>query len=219
MDSTRIHGICDSCREKIDWQTGNPFRSYMDEFAFDDVWPCCRYGFYARRIISSLKQGGKRYIARGIGRLIAERVSAEDELPDVLVPVPMHRDKFRRRGFNQAELIARFASEQLGIPVLQALIKPEATASMRLSDGRVRRSLLVNAFALREDASVSGLHVALVDDVTTTGSTADTCARVLRENGASRITLLCFAASAGIKSVENEPENDHADRNASDFIV
>ncbi|MBQ1475757.1 MAG: hypothetical protein IIZ21_00565, partial [Firmicutes bacterium] len=76
--------------------------------------------------------------------------------------------------------------------------------SMRMADGRTRRSMLEDSFAAdpRYTALLPGAHVCLVDDVVTTGSTADACARVLKEAGAVRVALLVFGASSGYKKTE-----------------
>ena len=206
MESSRIHGICDICSEKIDWNISDPLERDLDMFAFDGVLPCCRYGFYHRRIISGMKLSGRPYAARSIGRLMGERLFISGLDFDFLAAVPMHRDKERARGFNQAELLARFAAEEYErlssrsagyVPGLMQ--KTEATASMRTSDAVKRRSLLHTSFSLSSQYAdiICNRKIILADDVVTTGSTADACARILKEAGAERVYLLCFASGSG----------------------
>lgn len=187
------------------WDFRNHFAPYIDEFAFTDVWPCVRYGFYARKIMNGLKNGGQGYMAKNIGLMMAERLLMEEELPDFLVAVPSHKSKQLKRGYNQAELLAKEISKVSGLDwVKGALIKTEATASMRMADGVTRRTTLQNSFAVdpRLKEFIKGKFVCLVDDVTTTGSTADACARTLALAGASRVALLCFASSSGYRKSE-----------------
>ncbi len=115
----------------------------------------------------------------------------------IVTCVPMHRDKLRKRGYNQAELLAKAAAKELGLPYADLLIKQKATASMRGSDAQTRRGLLTDSFTLAKDAEdrIRDKHIILVDDVMTTGSTADVCARLLRSGGAARVDVLCFAVS------------------------
>ncbi len=216
MENSRIHGICDVCASRINWKTDNPFKRDMDQFAFDGVFMCCVYGFLPRRIMHRFKLSGNPYVARSIGRLMGDRLvmAMEDGLPeeagtergaeyrpDALIAVPMHREKLARRGFNQAELLAKYASRTSGIPHIPGfLIKTQKTASMRLSDGLSRRrSLLDGSFAVSPKYLdwICGKDLVLVDDVVTTGSTADACARLLKSCGAKSVEILCFAGSSG----------------------
>ncbi len=193
LDPGRPHALCDVCLEKISWQTHNPFRSIMDEFAFDELWPCSRYDFYTRQIAIKLKNG-QSYAARNVARFLAERI----ELPGLLVGVPMHRSKLLKRGYNQAELLARYTARETGLPYLpNALVKLRPTASMRGSDAIERRQMLKDVFAADPEKAddLAGQDVILVDDVVTTGSTGDACARALKEAGAEKVYLLCFASS------------------------
>ena len=200
LDPGQESGLCARCAENMPWALENPFHSYMEEFAFDDVWPCVRYGSYARKIMNGLKNGGKNYMAEPIGRMLAERVQLAWETPDLLAAVPSHRTKLEKRGYNQAELLAESAARHLKLPYQKGLLeKTRATGSMRMADGRTRRSMLEHSFAVapRFAKLPEGLHVCLVDDVVTTGSTADACARVLKAAGARKVTVLCFGASSG----------------------
>lgn len=241
MQQNRIHGICDNCAEKIEWLSHNPFRSRMDEFAFDELYSCCVYGFYARKIMHGLKLHNKTYIAKNIGLLMAEKLvlgteaelfgnimtsqSKTRQLKDdpalvvrekyaALVPVPSSPKKLKQRGYNQAELLARYAGRELGIPVWSDVLQKTAeTASMRLSSGIERRNMLQGAFSICENACerLQGKDIILVDDVVTTGSTADACSIALKDGGAGRVAVLCFASAAHAFNDNELRDNDEAD--------
>ena len=215
MENTRIHGICDVCAAKIDWDLDDPFVHMKDAFAFDAVYPCCRYGFWPRQILSGFKLSGRPYAARDLGRLLAERLALEDIRYDLLTEVPVHKEKRRRRGFNQSELMAEYACRELGAEHLKGvLIKTKSTASMRLSDGSARRHMLEDSFAVCPDkaARIRGADIILVDDVVTTGSTADACAAVLKAAGAKSVRVLCFAAASAPQYLwEDEPQESGLD--------
>lgn len=196
-DKSRIHGLCDFCIQQIDWTAAEAIVPVNGGFYFDEILSCCIYGFYPRQIIFAIKLQGKTYAAKGIGKLMGERAAASGKHYDMLVPVPTARKKLRKRGFNQAALLARYAAEELGIPCVEDLLtKPEDTASMRGSSGADRRQMLQNAFAVTGSTAL-GKRILLVDDVVTTGSTANECARALAASGAESIDVLCFACASG----------------------
>lgn len=198
IDQSRIHGLCDSCIEKIDWTLDDPFRFSLDKFSFSGVLTCCTYGFFARRIVHSLKLSGQTYIAKGIGRLMGERVLQANIDFDCMIAVPSGEKHFKKRGFNQAELLAEYAAKECRIPLLKNnLVKTKDTKSMRLASGLERRFMLSGAFEVREPLKIKDKCVLLADDVVTTGSTAEECSKILLENGASKVYVLCFAASSG----------------------
>lgn len=119
-----------------------------------------------------------------------------DALPvrdfDLIVPVPLHARRERQRGCNQAQLLAQGVGVRINVPVVAALMRVRATSPQsRLSSLRARRSNVENAFAIREDADISGKKILLVDDVRTSGSTARACAKALLQGGAREVHLLC----------------------------
>lgn len=219
MESSRVHGICDKCAEKISWTLDDPYKRIMDGFAFDELLTCCRYGFYPRRIISAMKLGAKPYAAVSIGKLMGERLeiaglcceNAECADRLLITAVPMHPEKQAQRGFNQAELLAGYAAAGSGIPYAGGiLVKTVQTKSMRLSGGDDRRALQDGVFGIAPAwmNGLAGKHVILIDDVVTTGTTADACSRVLKENGAEMVTVLSFAVSPGYKMMDTDDDND-----------
>ena len=213
MEQSRIHGICDNCAKKINWLDHDPFRAALDEFAFDKVMSCCVYGFYPRKIMYGLKLRNRTYIAKNIGLLMAEKVRLEGGSFTAMVPVPSSPAKLKKRGYNQAELLAACASKELGLPLWKdALEKTRETASLRLSTGQERRSILEGAFSVPESAcaKVRGADILLVDDVVTTGSTADACAIALKDAGAKSVSVLCFASTARAFSEYEAEQEDQS---------
>ena len=112
---------------------------------------------------------------------------------DALIPVPLHTARFREREFNQAEVLARLLSKRAGKPILRALKRIRYTTTQTRLNREERMENLRNAFRVRHASIVSSRHLVLVDDVFTTGSTVEECARVLLEAGAASVRVLTAA--------------------------
>ena len=121
--------------------------------------------------------------------------------PDVLIPVPVHPSRRRKRGFNQAEELAVRLSHRWNIPVdPKLLIRKKKTAPQRELNPAERLKNLRDAFAVNEEyGKTAGIPetVLLVDDIYTTGSTAESCARALREAGVERVFVMVICIGAG----------------------
>src|SRR5438046_5175432 len=102
----------------------------------------------------------------------------------LVVPVPLHPARLRERGFNLAELLAKILAQKINVPLNSALERIRYTTTQTAFDRVERMENLRGAFRLRKKIGVRGLHVLLVDDILTTGSTLSECARVCRETGA-----------------------------------
>ena len=140
-----------------------------------------------------LKYGRKVAIARTMARYMAPLVEAADG-DRVLIPVPLHRSRLWRRGFNQSALVARELSRRLRIDTdLFALRRIRRTPPLKGMGLLQRRRAVAGAFKIVDPARVKGKAVILVDDVLTTGSTAEACARTLKRAGAVRVELISWA--------------------------
>jgi len=110
---------------------------------------------------------------------------------EMVVPVPMHPNRLRQRGYNQSELLAKEIAAAMGVPCEDGLVRVRDTVQQARLEGDERRANLRDAF--RAEACVSGWRVLLVDDVYTTGETARECARALRAGGAISVSFLSYA--------------------------
>jgi ComF family protein len=149
------------------------------------------YGAIARQLPIRLKHGGRIGVARTMAGPMARRLPLDAEL---LVPVPLHRWRLWRRGFNQAVLIGEGVARLSGVPIARdALVRVRATPLLRGLSPRQRRDAVTRAFRVADPAAVKGRRVVLVDDVYTTGATAGACVRVLLAAGAASVAILCWA--------------------------
>jgi ComF family protein len=140
------------------------------------------------RAVRALKFHGHRAAGASLGIALVGLVPAAGD-PTVVVPVPLHVDRLRERGYNQAVLLARALAPAAGLRLrARALMRVRPTPSQAHLDAAARRANLSGAFIAR--ARLAGTAVVLVDDVLTTGATADACATALRAAGATRVDVL-----------------------------
>jgi len=150
------------------------------------------YDELSRSLAIRLKYGRKVAIARTMARYMAPLVADGDNR--LLIPVPLHRTRLWQRGFNQSALVARELSRRLGIAADPlALRRIRRTPPLKGMSPLQRRRTVAGAFRVRDRGAVAGKTVILVDDVLTTGSTADACARTLKRAGAARVELVSWA--------------------------
>jgi ComF family protein len=147
-------------------------------------------------VISRFKFRGAARLAKPLGTLLAEY--RDPEFPflefDLLVPVPLHRQRLRERGFNQSLLLARRIAQVHSLPVdATTLQRVRYTQPQTELSGPERRKNIRQAFAVARTTSISGKRVLLIDDVFTTGATVQECAKTLLKAGAKRVDVLTLA--------------------------
>jgi ComF family protein len=159
---------------------------------FDACIAPYRYTYPLDRMIRALKYGGAIAYGRVLGDLFARRASPLVERPDLVLPVPLGRKRFIRRGYNQAIELAHRCSEHFDIPLrTDLLVRTRDTVEQAGLDRKARRRNLRGAFALA--APLPAARIAIVDDVVTTGSTASEIACVLKRGGATRVEVWAVA--------------------------
>jgi len=163
---------------------------------WDRAFSLLRYDYPADALIKAFKYGHRLAIGRVLGELMAERLAGRTSgsglrrspVPVLIVPVPLHAARECERGFNQAAELARPIATGLGVTLVEGLCRRvRATPTQSGLDRRARRHNLRGAFAVRQ--ALEGEHVAIVDDVVTTGATAAELAATLRRAGAHRVEV------------------------------
>ena len=178
MPMAQIGVPCGNCqRQQPPWQTAwAPFRY---------AWP-----------LNLLEARFKFSASLASGRVLADLWSAAPRpeiLPDCIVPVPLHRARLRQRGYNQALELARPLARALGIPVRTGvLVRTASTNQQTQLDAVGRRRNVRGAFALDDGVGLPA-HVAVLDDVMTTGATLAECARTLKRAGVERVDVWALA--------------------------
>ena len=187
--------ICGECRKKILLNTAPP-RAEKGAF-FDKAAAGLWYETDVRRAIHRLKYGEKQTYARPLARVMAYAwIQKLNEEVDCITFVPTNVSTLRKRGYNQAELLARALSDLLHKPCIPMLEKTRETRAMHGLRPEERRANVLGAYRLccGQDA-VIGKRILLADDILTTGSTLSECARVLKTAGAAKVFGLCAAAA------------------------
>ncbi|MCB0622501.1 MAG: ComF family protein [Saprospiraceae bacterium] len=155
-----------------------------------------RKGGMVQRLIHELKYRGRKEIGLGLGRYLGDRLAQAIWFEPVewVAPVPLHPIKLRKRGYNQAEWIARGVAESLGKPLRTDVLYRPRFAETQTRKSRMERVLNTeSAFLVRSAAELQGRHLLLVDDVLTTGATLEACALALQGEAQVKISMATVA--------------------------
>ncbi len=149
-----------------------------------------------RRLIIDFKYHAKSYLRFPLAQWLLETIRKSSLKPfDYLVPVPLHPLKLRIRGYNQAELLAQELTKPLQTPMIPLLRRRRSTQTQTCLDRQSRIENLRNCFELVQNTNVMRKSILIIDDILTTGSTVNDCARALIEGGASRVQIATVARS------------------------
>lgn len=204
--------LCSDCRDKLSFidedkcsTCGKP--TYEGNIS-DRCSYCANKKFYFTRAISPLEFSGilrkaiyrykyesKPYMYKSFGELMLSALEKENiGHIDLIVPVPLHRSRKAERGYNQSELLARYISSELDVPLDDNnLIRIRATKIQNKLDRYERQQNIKGAFKTKENRAFKEKRILLVDDIFTTGATVNECSRVLIESGAAEIIVLTIA--------------------------
>jgi predicted amidophosphoribosyltransferase len=199
--------ICEACLLALDVRIDEPpgvpigLPAELPDLLLQLDW-CAPFRGLIRRALHDLKYSGEQRLAIPLGAAVARRWLRVGVGANVVVPVPVHADRARRRGYDQAGLIAAAAASEMRMPFAPILERARATAAQFDLDRSDRAANVSGAFALKPVPRRTGLDparplvgcwVLLVDDVVTTGSTLSACAAPLLEGGAVGVSAVTVA--------------------------
>ncbi|SMC79655.1 comF family protein [Pedobacter nyackensis] len=153
-------------------------------------------GSRTQSIIHHLKYKGRKDLGVKLGNMIAQKLlmSAAYEGIDLIIPVPLHLSRERRRGYNQSLCIAEGIAAVLKVPVnTNSLIRKKITASQTKKSRYNRFENMQQVFSVADKQILNDKHILLVDDVITTGATLEACGMVLFENNISKLSIATVA--------------------------
>lgn len=203
--------LCDACKIDLPWlinacmRCANPLpveekvcgECLKKPPPYDNTFAMLHYKKPITNLIAQMKYQQQLSIAKLFGEYMAEKLinKVDDStliLPQAILPVPLHTKRLRERGFNQAIELARPVAKRLQLPILtQECIRIRATEKQSLTRAGAREDNIKNAFSAEFTQPV--MHVALIDDVITTGNTISAVSKSLKKAGVQRIDVWCVA--------------------------
>jgi len=220
---SRIVRICQPCIEDLPWNDlacticalplSNIFinpnllnskhicgECFKHQAPFERVVSVFRYDFPIDSLIQKIKYQHQRYWLKSLSTLLAIKIKQTylpNELPEILIPIPLHPRKKRIRSYNQAEIISQYLSHQLGINSHnKILIKTKLTESQTSLSKKDRAKNLKGSLMLNKKAEVRGKYIAIIDDVITTRATTELATKILIKAGATRVDIWSIARTA-----------------------
>lgn len=191
------HQLCENCAKEI---------IKLDEekppAPISEVMRVTKYRKGTRRLLRALKFDNNTNVLNAL-QSILYGVSSRPEIDNFLAKVnlatyvPLHEKRFKKRGYNQTELIFKDWLLSKNVPAENLLIRTKTTPHLYNYNPTERREILKGAFSLAEGVNVKGKNILIVDDIFTTGATAAGCAEVLKNAGANKIFMLAFASDFG----------------------
>nr|WP_300006037.1 ComF family protein [Tissierella sp.] len=189
-----VNSICKGCKANIDQvdkevQLGSDF---IKECYYSTV-----YDRFMKEIIKKFKFNHKSYLYKPLGHILIDTIYSKglDGKVDMIAFVPSHRRKEAIRGYNQSQLLAEFVSKELDLPLSKTLVKKNHTFDQHFLDKKDRQDNLKDAFRVRNKEEVKDKSILLIDDILTSGSTMQECAKELIKNEAKAIFALALTSS------------------------
>jgi len=155
-----------------------------------------REGSHVQSMLHRLKYEGQREIAEVFGAIAGEKMRNSELFirPDIIIPVPLHKAKMRRRGYNQSAVFGSALGAAANIEMSDSLLlKVRHNASQTGKSRQERSDNVANAYQLASASSIAGKHILLVDDVVTTGATLEACCNTLQMRQPASISIICIA--------------------------
>ncbi len=200
--------LCTTCRTELPYTdyhllpaADNPLsRRFWGKLPVAHTLSYLRFLQHGRvqHLLHQLKYQGQQEVGRALGRLDGAELAAAELGPefDLIVPVPLHRRKLARRGYNQADAFAEGLAAALPCPwSATALQRTEHTASQTQKNRTERWQNVATVFEVAQSAEVVGRRILLVDDVLTTGATLEACGAVLLAAGAKTVSIATIACA------------------------
>ena len=225
ISKSNTYSLCKSCFEEIHfikegcYKCGKPSINNILEklkyeecsycfdktFYFDRVISCIEYNDISKNLILKFKYQKKTYMSKYIAKIISEKLSLEDIRYDYILFVPLHKKRYKKRGFNQSEKIAKYLSEITKVEVLNCINRKNNTKALYKLDRIDRKKELKNAFALEKDHDkLKNKNIILVDDIFTTGSTTNEISKILKINNVNKIYVVTLLNKSNNRYVVNK---------------
>lgn len=196
---------CVKCGEKIDGEYDVCYTCKHSFRDFDKNFSVCEYTGLAKQMVWSLKYENQKYLAGTIAVFLVEKIINENVKFDILTCVPTSAKNKKKRGYNQAELIAREVAKLLKCNFCSDVLYRVKENFSQVELSAVERAKNIeNSFIVQNRSVVKGKTILVVDDVLTTGATMSECAKMLKKAGADKVFGITFANTTRKPKFENE---------------
>ena len=191
--------ICDEC--------------LSNEIHFDMARAAYIFDEQSSQMIYKLKYFGSKYAAKHIAASMIEPMSRFEKI-DIIVPVPLHENRQKQRGYNQAKLICDNLSEMTGIKTNSTILSRKIETETQTGKNKEeRKANVVGAFVVNNKTELPGKNILIVDDVFTTGATTNECARILKKAGAAKVFVLtCLKTTSSLSHTKGKKNDKSRNR-------
>lgn len=187
--------LCPNCQRRVE-RLEKSCVVEIENKKYEKMLYLFQYESLVRKLILRYKFSNKAYLNHFFANRIAENEENRKLLKqyDMIIPVPMHKRKMQKRGYNQTELVANELEKSLNIPARSDILsKVVNTTTQSKLGGKARQTNIQHAFFIKNDIEVEEKKIILLDDIYTTGATSEECSRVLKKSGAKEILVLVLA--------------------------
>lgn len=213
INKTNTYSLCKDCFMKLSFildgcvKCGKPIINYSLEeinvsgcnncngknFYFDKVVSCIEYNDFSKKIIFGFKYKNKTYMSRYIANIMKEKIMVDCINFDYILFVPIHKKRMKKRGFNQAEKIAKYLANETDKSIIDCIVRKQHTRKLYKLNGDERKNELKGAFELNERKhELKDKSILLIDDIFTTGSTVNEISKLLKIIGVKKIIVATF---------------------------
>ena len=198
---------CAKCSVKTKYNVPRCASCHSKIFFFENNHATFEYEELIRDMLHKVKFQNSIETAHCLGKLWASKLQMQAESDAIVVPLPLHRNKLKTRGFNQANILAMHVAKKLALALEDVLERCVDTPPQSGLHPRQRVENVTDAFAIKQGVEVRGKHFIIVDDIYTTGASVNECARILKESGAASIH--CATLVVVRKKDDDDTEEEH----------
>lgn len=187
--------LCPNCQKRVE-RLEKSCVVDIENKKYEKLLYLFQYESLIRKLILRYKFSNKAYLNHFFANEIAKNEQTKELLKqyDLIIPVPMHKKKMQKRGYNQTELVADQLEKSLQIPARKDILsKVVNTTTQSKLGAKARQTNIQHAFFIQNDREVEDKKIILLDDIYTTGATSEECGRILKEAGAREILVLVLA--------------------------
>ncbi len=219
IPSDSKYGLCENCYNKLPFNNqiycvkcGVPMENEAtyclqcqnNERHFDFVRSCFVYENEIKKLILNLKFHNCKWVAKYFADMLFDCYNLYDLNAELIIPVPISKEREKQRGYNQTKMFAKPLAEKLNIPIsIDTILKIKDVSPQTKLSGKQRHENVKGAYKVINDKSVKGKRVLIIDDILTTGSTIDEVAKQLKIAGASAVYGLVLASPKYILLSDN----------------